>query len=410
MVFNLDENYFLLFKTADAEKRAWRNLSAKRRSAVTPIVELSRGKKKRNAGKDKAGKPLTAEQLLSTFGVYGFERNWQTSLELMEDCEWFFLDLTREPSLSCAEIEALGSSSNGYSNWTSFVLERQKEGLNLRPTLIVNPAEGDDEAAYVADLKSQFSAFSGAFDEIAYRVAVTEDDEFLFDLVSLKPEIDAFMNKGGRFFVVLDHEYVRPGNGLVHAKRTTQVINSIYAELQGAEIIVLATSFPKSVTDVGDEEHDIFRVEEVFLYEEIKKTHGGICYGDYGSINPIRNDEIIITQGWRPRIDFVSRHKGMNTYYFREKRKVVGTKQVVVKGEVKTKNILAPYSVHYQSVAKKVMAFAPYYQPVSDSWGDGEIVSAAGGKVGSNSPSHWISVRMEIHISQVLKYFGCDPA
>ena len=175
---NLDENYFLLFKTADAEKRAWRNLSAKRRSAVTPVVELSRGKKKRNAGKDKAGKPLTAEQLLSTFGVYGFERNWQTSLELMDDCEWFFLDLTREPSLSCAEIEALGSSSNGYSNWTSFVLERQKEGLNLRPTLIVNPSEGDDEAAYVADLKSQFSAFSGAFDEIAYRVAVTEDDEF----------------------------------------------------------------------------------------------------------------------------------------------------------------------------------------------------------------------------------------
>ena len=56
MVSNLDENYFLLFKTADAEKRAWRNLSSKRRSAITPIVELSRGKKRRNAGKDKAGK------------------------------------------------------------------------------------------------------------------------------------------------------------------------------------------------------------------------------------------------------------------------------------------------------------------------------------------------------------------
>lgn len=405
----MSESYFLLFKTADAEKRAWRNLDSRRRSAVTPIVELSRGKKKRNAGKDKSGKSLTADQMLSTFGLYGFERNWQTSLELMEGCDWYFLDLTREPSLSCAEIEALGKSANGYEKWTSFVLERQKEGLRLRPTLIVNPADGDDEAIYVSDLKAQFTTFSKAFQEIAYRVAVTEDDEFLFDLVSLKAEIDAFRNDGGRFFVVLDHEYVRPGNGLVHAKRTTQVINSIYRELGGVEVIVLATSFPKAVTDVGDEEHDIFRVEEVFLYEEIKKAHANVRYGDYGSINPIRNDEVIITQGWRPRIDFISRYAGINTYYFREKRKVVGTKTVEMKGGAKTSNILAPYSVHYQSVAKNVMGFSPYYQSVPASWGDNEIIEAARGKVRSNSPSHWISVRMEIHISQVLKYLGCDP-
>ncbi|MCY0149520.1 beta family protein [Hoeflea sp. G2-23] len=296
----------------------------------------------------------------------------------------------------------------GVGNY-SFIFERQQEGLRLRPTLIVNPAEDDDEATYVSDLKSQFTAFAKAFEEIAYRVAVTEDDQFLFDLVSLKSEIDAYQKNGGRFFVVLDHEYVRPGNGLVHAKRSTQVINSIYAELGQVEVIVLATSFPKSVTDVGDEEHDIFRVEEVFVYEEIKKTHTNIRYGDYGSINPIRNDEIIITRGWRPRIDFVSRHDGMHTYYFREKRKVVGTKVVEMNGEKKTEKILAPYSIHYQSVANKVMGFSPYYQSVSSSWGSDEIIAAAAGKVGSNSPSHWISVRMEIHISQVLKYFGCDP-
>ncbi|WP_114011714.1 beta family protein [Cohaesibacter intestini] len=403
------ENYFLLFKTADAEKRAWRNLVAQRRSAITPIVELSRGKKKRNAGKDADGKPLTAEQLLSTFGVYGFERNWQTSLELLGDCEWFFLDLTREPSLSCAEIEQISGSNNGYEKWTSFVLDRRDEGISVRPTLIVNPAEEDDETSYVADLRSQFNTFASNFSEIAYRVAISEDDEFLFDLISLKGEIDSFQGSGGRFFVILDHEYVRPGNGLVHSKRTKQVISSIYSELKQVEIVVLATSFPKSVTDIGDEEHSIFRVEEMFLYEEVKKTHAKIKYGDYGSINPVRNDEVIITQGWRPRIDFVSRHNGLNTYYFREKRKVVGTTEVVVKGERKTKNILAPYSTHYRSVATKVTSFSPFYQAIRSSWGEDEIVAAAGGSVGSNSPSHWISVRMEIHISQVLKHFGCDP-
>lgn len=197
--------------------------------------------------------------------------------------------------------------------------------------------------------------------------------------------------------------------GLIHAKRTSQIITAVLNEIPRAEIVTLATSFPKSVTDIGDEDHDIFRVEEMYLFEMLKKENKNINYGDYGSINPIRNDEVFIATGWRPRIDFVSRHEGFNVYYFREKRNVIGQETVTVKGKQKQRNIFAPYSDHYGSVARDVVSFFPYYEDLTPSWGNEQIKAASRNNVPSNSPSHWISVRMEIHMIQVLKLLKLDP-
>jgi len=405
----VSKNYFLLIKTADAEKRAWRNLAAERRAAVFPVLELTRGKKNRGAGKDQNGKDLTAEQLHNTPNIYGFERNYLSAFELMADSENFFVDLTREPSLSCKEIEDIGLSTNGYERWTKFVLAAKADNEGILPTLIVNPSDDETEQQYVANLRKQFDTFAKNFKGISYRASVLEDDGFLYDLIALKDNIAAYEANGGAFFIFLDHEYIRPTNGLVHAKRTSQIISSILNETPNAKVVSFATSFPKSVTDIGDEEHGIFRVEEMYLFEELIKVHENTLYGDYGSINPIRNDEVIITQGWRPRIDFVSRHEFMQVYYFREKRDVIGTETVMVKGKAKKKNIPAPYSGHYTSVAHDVCSFAPFYENLSPSWGNDEVRSAANGKVPSNSPSHWISVRMELHVIQVLKQLALDP-
>ncbi|APX17129.1 hypothetical protein BWR17_15675 [Phaeobacter inhibens] len=394
----MSEEYYLLFKTADAEKRAWKNLQDIRKEAIFPIVELSRGRK--IAGK---GKGFTAERLRQTPGIYGFERNWLTTCALMEPCQKFFLDLTREPSLSCFELDEVANSSNGYERWTSFVLDVREKFGNVRPTLIVNPGADDDEADYEKDLRQQFETFSQSFDEIAYRVAVIEDPDFLYDLIAIKDEVQKFEQEGGKFYVILDHEYVRPNNGYVHAARTSEIISAVREELPDVHVICLATSFPKSVTDIGDEEHDRFRVEEMYLFRKIRENDERVLYGDYGSINPIRNDEVVMARGWRPRIDFVSRTDGMSVYYFREKRNIVG------RDEVKNKNILAPYSIHYASVARKVKLFHPFFEVLSKSWGVDEIEKASQGDVPSNSPSHWISVRMEVHIIQVLRELGVDP-
>lgn len=398
----MSENYFLLFKTADAEKRAWRNLIDARKHALFPIVELTRGRKKPKVGKDADGNALSAEELRGTPDLYGFESNWRSTLDLMKPCKELFIDLTREPSLSCFETDQLSKSDNGYAAWIQYLANLSETWVNVLPTLIVNPSDDEDEAAYKHNIESQFDALAAKYGKIAYRVSILEDTEFVYDLDLLKDRIRNFAVKGGKFFIVLDHEYIRPRNGKVHSKRTSAIISSILAVVDEAEIVCLATSFPKSVTDIGDEELDSFPVEEVYLYEMIKKDHPNVQYGDYGSINPIRNDEVIITQGWRPRIDYVSNHEGLSVYYYREKRLVLG------KHSTTKKNILAPYSRHYTSVADKVRSHIPYYQVLKASWGCGEIEAAAKGDVPSNSPSHWISVRMEIHIIRLLQYLRLD--
>lgn len=398
----MSKNYFLLFKTADAEKRAWKNLDDTRKKAVFPIVELTRGRKNRGAGKDKNGKSLTAEYLRDKKGIYGFESNWRSALELMNPCKEIFLDLTREPSLSCRETDDLNESKNGYSDWTDYLIDTKSEWPNVLPTMIVNPDEDEDEETYKSNIKLQFTVLAANFHKIAYRVSVLEDTEFLYDLDLLSNEIDNFVRDGGRFFVVLDHEYIRSRNGQVHAKRTSQIITTIKDTSPSVDVVCLATSFPKSVTDIGDEVSDTFPVEELYLFEKIQEDHSDIHYGDYGSINPIRNDEIIIAQGWIPRIDYTSNYEGVAIYYFREKRKVLSVDPVT------NKKIRAPYSIHYQSVALHVRSH-DHYIDLNDSWGCGEIKAASIGNVRSNSPSHWISVRMEIHIIQLLKHFGLDP-
>ena len=398
----VSENYFLLFKTADAEKRAWRNLVDPRKRALFPIVELTRGKKRPKVGKDKDGNTLPAEELRGTPGIYGFESNWRSTLELMKPCNELFVDLTREPSLSCFETDQLSKSDNGYAAWVSYLATLSATWENVLPTLIVNPSDDEDEATYKQNIENQFDTLAANYKKIAYRVSILEDAEFVYDLDLLKDRINDFAASKGQFFIVLDHEYIRPRNGQVHSKRTSSIISSILSIVSEVEIVCLATSFPKSVTDIGDEEFDTFPVEESYLYEMVKKDHPRVQYGDYGSINPIRNDEIIITQGWRPRIDYVSNHDGLSVYYFREKRRVLG------KDPKTNKNILAPYSRHYTSVAQKVKNRSPYYQMLTASWGCGEIEAAAAGNVPSNSPSHWISVRMEIHIIRLLQHLGLD--
>ncbi|GAA6176244.1 beta family protein [Sulfitobacter pacificus] len=398
----MSENYFLLFKTADAEKRAWRNLASERKEALFPIVELTRGKKKPKVGKDKDGKQLPADQLRALAGIYGFESNYRSTMELMSPCSELFVDITREPSLSCYETDQLGRSDAGYSAWVDFVVGLHGTWENVLPTLIINPSEDEDEATYVKNVEDQFDAFAAKFTKMAYRVSILEDPDFIYDIALLKERIQAFTDEGGTFFVVLDHEYIRPRNGHIHSKRTSAIITSLVGVTDNVKIVCLATSFPKSVTDIGEEDFDSFPVEEAYLYDMVKKDHPHIQYGDYGSINPIRNDEIIITQGWRPRIDYVSSYEGLSVYYYREKRLVLG------KNPATNKNILAPYPRHYTSVASKVRNRFPYYQVLNHSWGCQEIEDAANGSVPSNSPSHWISVRMEIHIIRILQHLGLD--
>lgn len=381
--------YFLLFKTAQAEFRAWDVLSSGAKEHVFPIVELTRGRKIPKSGED-----IPEERWPLTEGIYDFDKNVTKVQDTFGECERVIIDLTREPGLTCFEIDALSKSDNGYERWVEFLREKKGNFRDLVPTLLANPSDEEGEEDYKTNIRNQLDSLMQEFSGVAYRASVLIDPEFLYDLIILEDKINGYLDNDKNFWIELDHEFVRPGMGLLHAARTLGVIEEIQKIVPRAQIIILSTSFPNSIEELGDPESDSFPMEEVSLFEEIERNlrPGTIVrYGDYGSINPVRNDQVFARGGWRPRIDFPTSKK--RTYYFREKR---------IKD---AKGVASSYASHYVSVANKVVDNS-LFEEIPESWGVKQIKSAAAGSPPGKAPSFWISVRMEIHMLQQIKRLG----
>lgn len=382
----MGSEYFLLFKTAQAEFRTWAALSPDAKQHVFPIVELTRGRKI-----PKSGIGIAEEDWPTTPGIYQFSGNIANVREAFKESENVIIDLTREEQLSCLEIYDLSKSENGYANWIAFLKAEKGNFQNLIPTLLINPADQENEDDYKTNITKQLDELMNEFSGVAYRTSVLLDPYFLYDFYVLKDRINNYIENGKHFWIELDHEFIHPGMGLLHAAGTLSLIEKIAEILPGAQIVILSTSFPRSIADIGDPEEDSFPLEEVFLFEEISRNSKqgiSISYGDYGSINPLRNDLVFARGGWRPRIDFPTSKK--KTYYYREKR------------EKNIDGVISDYASHYVSVANKIIR-NPLFEDIPDSWGVKQIKAAANGFPPGKAPSFWISVRMEIHMLQQIK-------
>lgn len=370
--------YHLLLKMGDSEIRAWRNLSHERKAALSVHCEITRGRKRPN--KDKSA-PIE----------YNIGKIFSTIAEDFTECQICVVDITREPTLQSSETLALGLSNDGYIKWVNKVNELHDVNEKVRPTLIVNPNDGDDYNQYVSDIFAQFDAFSLRYDLISYRASVLHDEGFIDELSILADRVNAFIEQEKRFEIVLDFEFIQASTASLHAAYVAPLISQIRNLIPQASIISLGTSFPKSVTDVGDEERDEFRLEELALYNAISRTQNlPIEYGDYGSINPIRNDAFVpVGQYLRARIDFPT--DSQSIYYNR----------VAPIIDADTKKLLSPRSSMYKTAAKSVLADASH-SFLHNSWGYEKIVEAATKSPEGSSPSFWISVRMEMHICRRL--------
>ncbi|MCT8162100.1 beta family protein [Pseudoruegeria sp. SHC-113] len=370
--------YHLLLKMGDSEIRAWKHLSPQRKAALSVHCEITRGRKRPN--KDKSA-PIE----------YNIAKIYSAIAEDFTECQVCVVDITREPSLRSSETQSLGNSANGYALWVAKVNELHAENAKVRPTLIVNPSEDDDYNQYETAILTQFDAFAERYDLISYRASVLHDEGFIDDLTMLADRANAFVEQGKRFEILLDFEFVQASTAPLHAAYVAPLISQIRTIIPHASIVSLGTSFPKSVTDVGDEERDEFRLEELALYEAINRAQNQpIEYGDYGSINPIRNDAFIpVGQYLRARIDFPTDKKSI--YYHR----------VAPNVDPNTKKLISPRSSMYKAAAKRVMADASH-SPLRGSWGYDKIVEAATKAPEGSSPNFWISVRMEMHICRRL--------
>lgn len=351
--------YALLIKTGESELRALDNISSKR--GILPIVELTRGRITRN---DRIGL---------------VEKKTKRISEIFSN-RTIIMDLTSERSLSSSEIEQLHVSDNGYENWINFLkkLKDDSDLENIYPALLLDPDKHNFEENFNLEVANIVKSFDG----FAYRCDIQEDS-YMDDVNMIKMHLPT--GTSTKFYFIVDCSHIRSTDIDLSVSKSHLIIKEVQESIPNAKFIVTATSFPDT-SSIGAEDHSRLKLHEVRLHEKIQEACGpkSIMYGDYGSINPIRNDNVMMRNGWRPRIDTPLAEE---IFYYRRK-----------KG--------SSYSDTYSLVARDAVKNAMFPSDLEYNWGVNQILNASEGAAPGASPSFWISVRMNIHIEQQQKRLG----
>jgi len=356
------DKYILIVRTAEAECRAIMSTSKTTLENVTPLIEITRGRKK--TIKRENGK---------SYSIYPFE-NRLNKLKKSFKGQEVIIDVTSDEALSSAETDQFFDYKEGYKKWVDFLISTKEEGVfsKIIPSLVLSFDDPDFENNFVRQVKS-LEKISGS---LLYRSGIDYDDCY--------EDIDIIMRAkqpSTKLYVMVDCEYVPQAMlSNVTEKSQARISNLRSAYGLDIDIIIVGTSFPNNVTEIGDTERDVFKISETFLYNDCLKVDKNIIYGDYGSINPIRNDNIVMARGWIPRIDVA-----LSDRYFYHKKRREGNS----------------YAETYKEVAKKVVN-DPYFPRGLKCWGTDQIIISQRTPV-SLIPSFWISVRMNIHIEQQIR-------
>lgn len=356
--------YIPIIKTGDAEMRGLENLSEKVKDQITPLVELTRSRSTK-----KLPRGDIFRRIARLNQAYGKRQ--------------FIIDLTGIKELTNQQIEELLKSDGNYKTWVKFITERKQELPLLIPTVQVKE-DIDDLQEINRRLQGQVRELNKCFDLIAYRFEV-HDQNYISDLDIIKKEIDL----PSKLICVIDSNFINQQKATIYSNAIENVITNL-AKLGIYNIIVAGTSFPQNPTAFGEDEHGDYNLEEVITYNSVKKDldHNikkkiNLIYGDYASINPNRNDQ----RGgspWVPRIDIPNLE---TLFYFRSRR---------------NKKIEESYAQAYERVARQVFQDTRYKKikkELGSCWGLQQIELAANGVPPGLSPSFWISVRMNIHIT-----------
>lgn len=354
----MDKKYNVILKTGEAEIRAIENTNKEILEKIFPIIEITRGRK------------ITKNKI----ELYPFEKRLEKLKKAFSN-QIVCFDLTSEESLLCEEIEKLYNPKNGYENWIEFLLEIKKENIftDIVPSVILNVEDEDFEK----NLELQIEGLKRYFKAILYRNPIT--DENCYEDLKLIKEI--YKNQG-ELYIIIDCGYTPQSTHRSFAEKSIVRIQNIQSILgDSPNYILCGTSFPNNISEFGDVPSATLNISEISIHELVTSKIPSVSYGDYGSINPIRNDTITMARGWIPRID-TSLEK--EVFYYKQRRP---------KG-------ISAYASTYNYVAQLVVEDYRFPEHLINNWGIKQILNCSEGGAPSSSPSFWISVRMNIHIEQ----------
>ncbi|PSU69842.1 hypothetical protein C9J22_13265 [Photobacterium phosphoreum] len=341
--------YYPVLKTSISELRALKKIKSDDFNHVIPIFELTKSRKsKNNQGCD----------------VY---KKVDELIDIMNS-KPFILDLTGEESLTNEQIESFFDDSNSFYNWTEFVRRIVEEkSANVIPTIL---AYEDSEKS---TLQQQAERLNKYCNTLCIRLSVDlVCDEITQILIELASELDDVI-------VVIDLGLIRQDEYKLKLNDAKDLLEDILANDDSLVIICVASSFPSSVVQEVPKKEKMSSEIHMYsrdVYEELKKIDSELIYGDYACIHPFRGESRPMV--WIPRVDFPYKNK---LAFERCSRDDGG----------------------YQECARKMRLSKEYENNYIDCWGVNEINSSAVGIVNGKSPSYWISVRSNIHMSRMIK-------
>lgn len=348
--------YYPIIRTREAELFAFEHISIDSLDSIVPIFELTRS---RRTIKDKEGL---------------IEKNIERILNIT-DGRQFIIDFTTDSELDNSQIAAFSNKANGFYNWCNFCLQLKQRNNNIIPCLALI-GDCNDE-----DLLLEINNLSQNFEKLAFRIPLNIQSSITNQ--NMLTLIDEIIRKNldikNKFLFIFDFSYIPKEYSTdqvyeTHISLLTDFISKL--QLIDNPLIIASSSFPRSVTEYSSEQSGNFPIKELILYPKFHRSIKSLQYGDYASIHPIMYSSF--GGSWIPRIDipYVDRY-----YFFRYRREEKG----------------------YIRAAGDAMSFLYSQNLSSDFWGIQEISKASSGSPSKSNPSFWISIRINLHVYNILK-------
>lgn len=345
----MNSKYFPLMKTTVSELRALKSIQSQDFEHVTPIFELTKSRKsKNNLGSD----------------VY---KKIDELLEIMGNNE-FILDLTNEVSLTNDQIESFFDDDNAFYNWSEFIRRvTEDKGANVTPMILAYEDSTKDV------LMTQATRLLKSCNRVCIRIGVELVTEPIVDeLLEVASELEHVV-------IVIDLGYTRMEELNRNLNDANDLIQDILAVDNNLEIVMISSSFPSSVVQIVPKKEKMsskFPMYSKQIFASLKKHDPNLQYGDYACIHPYRGESKPMI--WVPRIDYPY----LNHVKFERCSRDDGG---------------------YAKCAEVLVKDPVFNEHSINCWGCDEINSAANGKVNGKSPSYWISVRSNIHMTRVIR-------
>jgi len=349
--------YVPIIKTSDSEIRGIENLSDDIKDRITPLFELTRSRKSKKIPRGDISRRLN--RLEEAYGTRPF-----------------ILDLTADPASRNKQIEDLQNNVEGYKNWTKFLVSLKGKFPETIPVIQISDIGIDNAKDFYDRIKKQVELLNKNFDNTVYRFPL-EYEDFKGDLEAICQTIPS-----DKIVCIIDAGFITQEKSGIYSTKAIDVIKELQ-DFSLGKIVLAATSFHRNPTEFGGEKYGEFQLEECLFYEKVNsKVQSELTYGDYATINPIRSQQAG-GRGWVPRIDMPTENI---IFYYRSR-----------KSERE-----ASYAAAYTRVAGQMVRDQRYKKVkdmIDNCWGIEQIKLAAQGYPQGLSPSFWISVRMNIHMT-----------